>query len=364
MKRIFCWFYSTCLVFAVFFASPAVEAAEPVRVGVYYFDGWSGTPNENGYTHHITERLVTEFSEREPVWGWRADTAEIMETQIDYAADAKLGFFAFCWYPKLEEKARAMNLHNALGLFLKAPNKDRLEFCLLVANHGPFRAGPDNWDTLCEAWIELFREPNHLKINGKPVIIFFSSGELRQSFESPDAVKTALAELRQRAQEAGLPGVTVAGCVWPGQDMNDMELCGFDIFTGYNYPGYGIRGEERERDYDELLAGDKKAWDHIAESTTTRYIPAAMVGWDMRPWEPANEPPKSYYFLGSTPEKTAQGVQNAIDWVNLHPDRTPEERLVLLYAWNENGEGGFLTPTRKDGTAVLDAVKKTIENQK
>jgi len=352
-----------CLIFTVFFTSTTAEAIEPVQVGVYYFDGWSAPPDENGYTWHIRERLVKEFPEREPVWGWRDDTMEIMETQINYAADAKLGFFAFCWYyPETGEKIVPQN--NALDLFLKAPNKDRLEFCLLVANHGGFRVGPDDWDAVCEIWLRLFQEPNHLKIDGKPLIIFFSASELRQSFGSPEAVKAALAELRERAQKAGLPGVTVAGCAWPNQDMSDLNLCGFDIFTGYNYPGYGVRGEERKRDYDELLANDKKAWDDIAKQTTTRYIPVATVGWDMRPWEPANEPPKSYYFLGQTPEKVAQGVQNAIDWVNMHPDQTPKERLALLYAWNENGEGGFLTPTKKDGTAVLDAVKKTIENQK
>ncbi len=36
------------------------------------------------------------------------------------------------------------------------------------------------------------------------------------------------------------------------------------------------------------------------------------------------------------------------------------QRLLLIYAWNENGEGGYLTPTAKDGTAYLKAVQRAI----
>jgi hypothetical protein len=33
---------------------------------------------------------------------------------------------------------------------------------------------------------------------------------------------------------------------------------------------------------------------------------------------------------------------------------------LLLYAWNENGEGGYLTPTEADGTKYLKAVERAI----
>ena len=43
-----------------------------------------------------------------------------------------------------------------------------------------------------------------------------------------------------------------------------------------------------------------------------------------------------------------------------HPDKATSQRLLLIYAWNENGEGGYLTPTAKDGTAYLKAVQRGI----
>ncbi|MGA2256219.1 MAG: glycoside hydrolase family 99-like domain-containing protein [Thermoguttaceae bacterium] len=43
-----------------------------------------------------------------------------------------------------------------------------------------------------------------------------------------------------------------------------------------------------------------------------------------------------------------------------HADKAMPQRLLLIYAWNENGEGGYLTPTAKDGTEYLKAVQRAI----
>jgi hypothetical protein len=31
-----------------------------------------------------------------------------------------------------------------------------------------------------------------------------------------------------------------------------------------------------------------------------------------------------------------------------HPEETTAERIVLIYAWNEFGEGGYIAPTKGD----------------
>jgi hypothetical protein len=43
-------------------------------------------------------------------------------------------------------------------------------------------------------------------------------------------------------------------------------------------------------------------------------------------------------------------------WIDTHPQRTVGEHMVLLFAWNELGEGGTIIPTQRDGTAYADAV--------
>ena len=66
-------------------------------VGAYYFEGWyNDTPGT--LAAFANAELRNDFPEREPIWGgglWRGDTVEIMEQQIDLAADHGIAFFSF-----------------------------------------------------------------------------------------------------------------------------------------------------------------------------------------------------------------------------------------------------------------------------
>ena len=129
-------FVFVCLAALIPAPASAQQSKLRAMVGTYYFDGWSGGTNEI----HITKLLTTEYADRKPVWGWKDDTVEIMQKQIDYCADHDIAFWAFDWYYP-EEKTKTTPLNNALDLYLKAPNCQRLKFCLLVANHQAFASG-------------------------------------------------------------------------------------------------------------------------------------------------------------------------------------------------------------------------------
>ena len=44
------------------------------------------------------------------------------------------------------------------------------------------------------------------------------------------------------------------------------------------------------------------------------------------------------------------------------PTALPElEARVLIYGWNENDEGGWLTPTLNEGSARLDALRRVLK---
>ena len=54
-------------------------------------------------------------------------------------------------------------------------------------------------------------------------------------------------------------------------------------------------------------------------------------------------------------------LQSSIDWMDKNPDRTTKERIVLVYAWNEFGEGGYIAPTKGDPEGnYLRALKEVI----
>jgi hypothetical protein len=334
-------------------------SAPKATVGAYYFDGWAGrnahaaNPNEPWATNaptHVTRRMIQEFPEREPTWGWRDDSRAIMERQIDLAADHGVKFFAFCWY--WHDNAKAINeqairddsLHTGLELFLKAKNRDRLRFCLLVANHAGFEIKGTNWMQAADYWLPYFRHPQHLTLGGKPLVIIFHP-------QGGDQV--GFAYLQGAARKAGLPGVALAGCGGGSAEM------GYTHRTHYNIiPGYSAGPEKRV--YDELVQAHRTAWKGSRELP---YMPIVTAGWDKRPWEGPrglNQQP-GWYFPDRTPEQFANFLRDAIEWMDQHPGETTAERVVLIYAWNEFGEGGYIAPTKGDPEAgYLSALRSVL----
>ena len=332
----------------------SVQAATPrATVGAYYFDGWAGRHRladteawAKDAPTHLTKRMLDEFPEREPIWGWRDDRPKVVERQIDLAADHGIAFFAFCWYRHpTAEQIRDDPKHTGLNLFLKAPNKNRMKYCLLIANHEGFLIGSaENWTRAAEGWMPYFQDKQYVTVDGKPLVIIFNPA---------DGNSEGLAALQAAAKKAGLPGVAVAAC-----GRGDPKL-GYAYRTHYNIT-LGYTGGSQEHRYAELVAAHEKAWSGSAEQP---YIPEVTAGWDKRPWEGPqglNQKP-GYYFPDRTPAAFGQFVQSAVDWLDKHPEQTTKERLVLVYAWNEFGEGGYIAPTKGDPEGrYLKALKSVV----
>ncbi len=342
-----------------------------MKLGAYYFAGWAGKcPYDDGKPEHawakgmpshFTRMLATDFAGREPVWGWRDDTQAIMERQIDLAADNGIAYFSFCWYWK-DTKApinvpaiESLSLHLPMYLFMNANNNRKMEFCLLVANHsGSEIVGTDAWKQAADFWIaKYFKHPRYLKVDGKPVItIFLPNG----------ADKNGLAYLQEAARKAGFPGVLVAGC---GGGIADN---GFQVQTIYNTkPSSGLNLTDI---YPFKLLADYNisVWKRT-DRPNTPYIPCATAGWDRRPWEALNGEgfgsgvAVSAHFDRGTPAELEQYIRSMADWMDANPDKITKDRLGLIYAWNEIGEGGWLVPCKDDPDGqYLKAIRNAIVN--
>lgn len=341
-------------------------AQSPVKIGAYYYDGWGGKnakaddpaqPWAKNAPRQVTKRMLDEFPDREPLWGWRNDSQEIMERQIDLAADNGVEFFLFCWYWRdtqgpinLEAIAKAPG-HESMNRYLKAKNKHRIKFALLVANHqGAEITGTENWERAAEHWMQYFNDPQYVQVNGKPLVVIFNSKGIENE---------SLAKMQEVSKKQGLPqGLTIAGC---GNTMGKN----FDVTTHYNVvPGYSSGHEEHK--YAELADAQRAKWQGKKEQP---YIPTVIVGWDKRPWEDASGKgtgggKQGWYYTGRTPAQFKDFLKDAVHWMDEHPEQTVKERLVLIYAWNELGEGGYLVPTKGDPKGLyLKAVKEVVKDQ-
>lgn len=358
--------FAVCMVFMASSCNRGESREKPdFQVGAYYYDGWSGKhaladdpaePWAKNVPRAVRKRMVEEFSEREPVWGWRHDTQEIMERQIDLAADNGISFFLYCWYWRDNKGSinpdliRELPAHVSMNMHMKAKNKERLKFALLVANHqGAEIIGPENWEKATEFWMEYFNDPQYMKVDGKPLVVIFSSRGIENE---------SIARMQETAVKMGLKGLAIAGC--GNTDGKD-----FTYRTHYNVvPGY-VGGAE-EHKYIELTNAQKEQWGGTKEQP---YIPTVIVGWDKRPWEDKSGngqggAKQGWYYPDHTPEQFRNHLLDAIRWMNENPALTPKERLVFVYAWNELGEGGYLVPTKGDPEATyLKVITEVVKGK-
>jgi len=86
-------------------------------------------------------------------------------------------------------------------------------------------------------------------------------------------------------------------------------------------------------------------------------------GWNQH-WNSSVESPQRDGYPDRTPKLVEEFVKAGVRWLDKHPDKATPQRLLLIYAWNENGEGGYLTPTVKDGTEYLKAVQRGVGGDK
>ncbi|MDR1121645.1 MAG: glycoside hydrolase family 99-like domain-containing protein [Dysgonamonadaceae bacterium] len=327
---------------------------KPVTVGVYYFGGWAGKnayaddPNEpwaKDAPSHLTRRLAKEFAGREPLWGWRDDTQETMERQIDLAADNGVDFFLFCWYWRDGKRAinkgaiESASLHTGMNSYMKAKNKEKIKYCLLVANHDGSISGDKNWEDAVTYWAKYFRDPQYITVDNKPLLVLFDVDSITDN---------QFAIMQETARKEGFKnGLSIAGCY---EKAKKRAGCAYS--TNYN-GAIGYEKGSEAHPYQELIDDTEQQWTGTEEQP---HIPLVNTGVDYRPWE--GRPPEgtggclpSWYFPDNTPDLFKNFLTDAVRWMDNNPTKTTKERIVVIYAWNELGEGGYLVPTKGDPEA-------------
>jgi len=316
-------------------------------VGTYYFDGWSGQQSSNEQIlangvapSHLTKKLSTQFCSRQPIWGWRDDDISIMERQIDLAADNGIDFFMFCWYygddkGKLNTKTiETSSLNTSIQLFMRAKNKHKMKFAVLIANHeGHEIDGKEQWiATIQYLSNKYFTDSQYLKIDNCPVVEFYV----------PEQPHKYIKEIRATTKKKGYKDLCFFSC---GKFYPDADINGWYNIIPNN------TGKANKQKYKELTSYTEECW--YWEHNNYNVIPIVMAGWDKRPWEDTES---SAYYIKRSPKLFGRHFQKAIECINASSPKIP---IIMIYAWNEIGEGGYLIPTKEDKNAkFLKQIRK------
>ena len=328
----------------------------------------------------MQERNPGHYWDRKPLWGWidEADPA-VMEMEIDQAAGHGINVFIFDWYWFDGRPFMETTLTNG---FLKAPNRDRMQFYLMWANHDVVnvwdtristlkehnviwtgRIDRDEFEKICRRNIELFfKQPNYYKIDGKPVFMIY---DVRNFIDGLGGVKEAVRAVkwfRRQVRKAGFPGLELQFTMWSvntnysGFDAGKTDRpedafvrkIGFNSSSHYQFAHF----INMDDDYPKIVDKAAAEWERIDRDFSIPYYPHVSIGWDNSPRIKV-----SPHVRGNTPEAFEAALRRAKAYVDNRPGLHP---LITINSWNEWTETSYLQPDNIYGYGYLEAVKRVF----
>lgn len=314
------------------------------------------------------------FDESDPAWSAR---------EIDLAADHGVDVFLYDWYWYSGVK----NMEEALEEgFLHAPNRDRVQFALMWADHNrvdqfcpefgkprntwlPSRHSPRDLERVVDYCTEhYFHQPNYWRVDGRLFFGVFQPVRFVEELGGPHATRGLLDRIDRRLSDAGLPPIHWNAMLRTAEPVAALAEAGFRSTSSYNVHGQAA-SDPTER-YEDVMDEHRRTWAEMSAAPLP-YLPVVTMGWDSTPrcaqdvpWpfpaSPVSGKPEYPYLpvvVGNTPELYEQLLRDAAKHIGDDPQRP---FAVVLNAWNEWTEGGYLLPEERTGTAYLESIRRTF----
>lgn len=298
---------------------------------------------------------------------------EVREEQAQLAREA--GIEGFCywhyWFAGRRLLDRVFNEVIERG-------KPDFPFCLCWANHSWYKK---TWDStkpdklLIEqtypgiqdciqhfyTMLPAFKDKRYIKVNGKLLFGVFAAEDI-----SKEQFLLFSETWNHLAKENGLEGFHFFGFTYYSNLYDDIIGKGFDHITvDYLLEMREIRNllSKITRKINRWMFGRpnmifeyQKYVDYSLRHFNPSRLeyPCILPNYDHSP-RSAN---RGYILHHSTPEKWFEFCSKVFE---MYSNRSHEENIVFLKAWNEWGEGNYLEPDMRYGRKYLDALKKALD---
>lgn len=209
--------------------------------------------------------------------------------------------------------------------------------------------------------LKAFKDPRYIKVDGKPFFLLYNALDLPDCHHFFDL-------WNRLAKENGFPGIHFVGLTpsWDYQIDEQFKL-GYDAVVHGNLWQAELNASNqfvkklfhRIRGKIDWVPLDKYSYKNIIKHLVTdvdrkeEIYPIMLPGWDRSP----RSGRRAVIYYGSTPELWKKHCEEAVAAVQHKAD---EHKIIMLRSWNEWGEGNYVEPDERWGTAYLDALKEVL----
>lgn len=342
--------------------------------GANYFPGWWDGP-ENYWT--VDGRFILDaHPERTPLLGATA-TPALLAREAEVAQAHGITFFNFLWYgtsiqTPLETSARTPHeiayFNSALESFLRISGDTPLRFSFEWTNHFPWcEVDEAIWRRLVDRWLPIFANPAYMTIDGRLLFKIHSWHCWATTGLKRDRRRQMIQYLRDTVFDHTGKKMLLGTGVRRMESVVDLHPVvqerTFDFTSIYldvpnmvpDLPDFVGPGRFTYEDLEATQAVGRAmhAYDHVP------FVPNVVVGWNPVAAFQADLP----HYDPPSGEQFAAAIGAALKDVRRYrglrfpADAAEPTALLLIYAWNEFGEGGFLAPSRAFGTRYLEVLR-------
>lgn len=373
-------------------------------IAVYYFPEYHPDPrNDAWHGHGWTEWELLKLARprfeghRQPIvpaWGYFDESDPTWSArEIDLAADHGIDVFIYDWYWWEDGPFLQDGLENG---FLNAPNRNRLKFALMWANHdwidihpskftnkpellSPGGVSEDAFERLTDHVVgSYFSRPNYWLIDGQPYFSIYEIDTFINGIGGLNAARRALDRFRRKTVDAGLPGLHL-NVIHRGMQVLPIESAstglgqviealgvssvGSYVWVHHSYiNGDGFPWASHAR----IAAENYAAWERHKGMFSVPYHPNVTMGWDSSPRTVQSDvyEERGYTWTsvmrGSTPDAFREALERVREFIE-RPD--VPQKIISINAWNEWTEGSYLLPDTVHGTAYLEAIRDVFSTR-
>ena len=274
------------------------------------------------------------------------DSPEVMEQEIAFAKQSALDYWAFLYYQDKPEMNRSLDLYRI------NPKRDDIHYAIILAGTKPYN-NTYPWENQINMMVSYATQLNYQRVlDGRPLVYIYLSDTIVHTpsklWGSVELGHNAIDLFRSRFQQAGLGNPYIVAMNGNAVTGNTYRLqLGLDAITAYT------TFDLSKPDYN-ILSNSNVTWWNWAASTGTPIVLPFSCGW-------GGPRPGGEILQQPTSEQFKQHVRTASSWIDEHPVYSPSH-AVLMYAWNEFDEGGFICPTQgeKSGDRKIDWLRTSL----